>query len=149
MIIEFQLDHGIIRSHEDDGAGVYGPKTRAALREAHDQYKKLRDEELGRIEREKSLLLSEKTAWENTYRSTVEKITALKSPARGERGDHVRELQVTLRSTGYFKGKDTGIMGPSTIMAIKSLQKAHGITASGSLDARTREVLVEAVMEGK
>mgnify|MGYP000894275581 FL=1 len=40
-------------------------------------------------------------------------------------------------------------MGTTTILALKSLQRAHGLSASGSLDDRTREILVEMLVENK
>jgi peptidoglycan hydrolase-like protein with peptidoglycan-binding domain len=33
-LIRFQIEQGIIKSARDDGAGVYGPKTRAAIDKA-------------------------------------------------------------------------------------------------------------------
>lgn len=38
-------------------------------------------------------------------------------------------------------------MGNSTILALRSFQKANGLTMTGSLDPRTQDVLVERVME--
>ncbi len=38
-------------------------------------------------------------------------------------------------------------MGVATIAALKSLQRSHGLTATGTLDTRTKEVLVEVIME--
>lgn len=69
MIIEFQIDHGIISHKNDEGAGVYGPKTRATLADEYKKYITLRDAELAKIEAEKSLLLSEKNAWESSYKA--------------------------------------------------------------------------------
>ena len=50
MILEFQLEQKIIDSKDDDGAGNYGPKTRAALASLHADFQKKRDIELKAIE---------------------------------------------------------------------------------------------------
>lgn len=103
MVVAYQKDHKIILSDSDDGAGVYGPRTRASLAEIHTQYLSLRNAELQKIEAEKALLISEKNEWENTYKSANQKVSSLGSPKKGEQGVHIRELQKTLKSTGYFK----------------------------------------------
>lgn len=38
-------------------------------------------------------------------------------------------------------------MGLGTIAAVKSLQRSHGLTATGTLDSQTKEVLVQVIME--
>ncbi len=147
MIVSFQIDHNIITSEKDDGAWVYGPRTRASIATEHARYLDLRNAEFQKIEAEKALLISEKTEWENTYKFTSQKILSLQSPKKWEQWSHVRELQKTLKTSGYFRGKDTGIMGLGTIAAVKSLQRSHGLTATGTLDSQTKEVLIEVMME--
>lgn len=110
MITDYQIDHSIIKNSTEDGAGTYGPRTKASLSTVHAQYIILRNAELEKIEAEKALLISEKNEWEHTYNAANQKISSLGSPKKGEQGVHIRELQKTLKSTGYFKGKDTGIM---------------------------------------
>ncbi len=82
MVIAYQKDHKIIVSESDDGAGNYGPRTRSSLSEVHAQYITLRNAELEKIEAEKALLLSEKTAWENNYKLTSDKVASLQSPKK-------------------------------------------------------------------
>ncbi len=147
LIISFQIDHNIIASEKDDGAGTYGPRTQASLATEHTRYLELRNAEFQKIEAEKALLISEKTDWENAYKVTSQKILSFQSPVKGEQWIHVRELQKTLKTSGYFRWKDTGVMGVATIAALKSLQRSHGLTATGTLDTRTKEVLVEVIME--
>ena len=84
MIISFQKDHSVIQSEKDDGAGLYGPRTRAALLVSHDQYSTLRARELEKIEAGKALLLSEKNEWEKTYELAKEKVSSLGSPKKRE-----------------------------------------------------------------
>jgi hypothetical protein len=82
MIIEFQLDHGIIKNREDDGAGNYGPKTRAMLEGEHAKYITLRNAELEKIEAEKSALLSEKSNWEASYTVANQVVESIGTPKK-------------------------------------------------------------------
>lgn len=147
MIITFQKDHNIIKDASEAGAGVYGPKTRATLQSAHATYMTLRDAELRKIEAEKSLLISARNEWENNYQVASAKISALGSPKRGDTGNHISLLQKTLKDKGYYKGKATGVMNGTTIIALKSLQKSYGLKQTGIIDTSTKEALLE-VMTG-
>lgn len=79
MILEFQLDHKVISSASDDGAGNYGPKTKAALKAAHDTYSALRTEELDAIEKARKELLDERTAWETRYNKAQNSVQAFQT----------------------------------------------------------------------
>lgn len=79
MILEFQLDHKVIASALDDGAGNYGPKTKAALKKAHDTYNVLRTDELDVIEKARQELLDERTAWETRYNKAQNSVQAFQS----------------------------------------------------------------------
>jgi peptidoglycan hydrolase-like protein with peptidoglycan-binding domain len=147
MILSFQKDHGIIKAASDDGAWVYGPRTRSTLQSAHTQYIGLRDAELQKIEAEKALLISARDEWENNYQVATRKVSTIGSPKRGESGNHIASLQSTLKTKGFYKGKSTGIMSGTTILAIKSLQKSYGLKQTGIIDVFTKEALVE-IMTG-
>lgn len=82
MIITFQIDHGIIKNREDDGAGVFGPKTRAMLDKEHARYSELRDAELRKIEAEKAALLGERNAWENAYTLANQIVSKIGTPKK-------------------------------------------------------------------
>lgn len=147
MIIEFQKDHDIIKDENDDGAWVYGPKTRSALAKEHEKLIALKDAELRRIEAEKTLLISARDSWEKKYQTASIKVSSIGSPKRWEKGNHVVELQKTLKSKGYFKGKETGFMNGPTIIAIKTLQRSYGIHQTGIIDSPTQEVLLGMIAE--
>ena len=147
MIIEFQKDHGIIQSEKDDGAWVYGPKTKTTLAKEHSHFKELRDAEIEKIDSEKALLISARNEWENSYQVASQKVSAIGSPKRGETGKHIADLQSTLKSQGYLKGKATGVMSGQTIIAVKSLQKSYGIRQTGIIDTATRDILVNVMAE--
>ena len=147
MIIEFQLDHGVIASMRDPGAGSYGPLTSSALKSEHAKLNRLRDLEMKRIERERDRLITEHTEWEVLIARAETRVDTFGNPTRGEKGDHVRNLQETLRAIGYFKGKNTGTMTPATILALKNLQKRNGLTPTGTIDPNTRVALVETLIQ--
>lgn len=62
---------------------------------------------------------------------------------RGDSGDQVRELQVRLgRENVYFAAVD-GIYGPKTEQGVEKFQEAQGLSATGSVDQRAWDALVE------
>lgn len=147
MLIEFQKDHGIILSSADDGAWVYGPKTKVTLTKEYNTYIQLRDAEIEKIESEKALLISARNEWENNYQVASNKVSAIWSPKRGDTGRHITNLQITLKSKGYFKWKENGVMSGPTIVAVKNLQKSYGLRRTGIIDTDTREILLALMVE--
>lgn len=55
----------------------------------------------------------------------------------GSRGDEVRQIQTKLKTLGYFNGTVDGIYGAKTQTAVKSFQKACGLTADGISGPKT------------
>jgi len=53
----------------------------------------------------------------------------------------VREIQGALRSAGYNPGSVDGQLGPSTVSAVSSFQKAKGLSGDGVLTAQTVKAL--------
>jgi 3D (Asp-Asp-Asp) domain-containing protein len=147
MLIEFQKDHAIIASKDDESAWVYGPKTKSTLAMEYAKYILLRDTEINKIESEKSLLISARNEWESSYMIANMKASAIGSPKRGETGTHISTLQKTLKSKGYYKGKENGIMGVSTLLAVKSLQKSYGIGQTWYIDTATKDILIAMIAE--
>jgi|AGTN01.3.fsa_nt_gi Putative peptidoglycan-binding domain-containing protein len=49
----------------------------------------------------------------------------------GSSGEAVKALQLRLKKLGYFGGTGTGYYGSVTLAAVKSFQKARGLTADG------------------
>jgi peptidoglycan hydrolase-like protein with peptidoglycan-binding domain len=50
-------------------------------------------------------------------------------------------LQTSLSQTGYYKGEVDGVYGPTTVEAVKSLQRVHGLPVTGTVDKATEEAL--------
>jgi peptidoglycan hydrolase-like protein with peptidoglycan-binding domain len=147
MIMQYQLDHEIIKNREEDGAWTFGPKTRASLASQHGKFQSIQDVELKIIDENKKLLISEHSLWEARTRIIENRISAIGSPKRGDRGDHVVALQWILSKTGFFHGKTTGVMAGPTIIALKKFQKSHGLKPSGQFDTPTKNKFIEESVE--
>ncbi len=93
MIIEFQLDNGIITSRDDEAAGTYGPKTRATLATLHTAYVIRRQTELDTIERAKASLLADHDSYKTEYSNAQSQVTAFGQPRIRQTGDGIRSLQ--------------------------------------------------------
>jgi hypothetical protein len=93
MIIEFQLDQGIIVSRDDDAAGTYGPKTKTALATLHGAYMTRRQIELDIIESAKKKLLADHDSWQSEYTQAQSAVAAFGQPRIRQSGDGIRSLQ--------------------------------------------------------
>src|SRR6185436_18729214 len=47
----------------------------------------------------------------------------------------------SLRDAGYFEGDVDGIYGPATVAAVETLQEAHGLPSTGTVDRATAAAL--------
>lgn len=61
--------------------------------------------------------------------------------ARGAVGSKVTQVQLRLRTLGYFKGSANGHFGPITEKAVIAYQKAKGIKTTGQVASRTLAAL--------
>jgi murein L,D-transpeptidase YcbB/YkuD len=62
--------------------------------------------------------------------------------------DYTTALQESLTNAGYYHGEIDGVYGPTTVDAVKALQKAHGLPVTGTVDKAT-EAAVEADLTAK
>ena len=53
----------------------------------------------------------------------------------------ISEIQSALAAQGTYKGQPNGKWDPATVQAMKEYQSAHGLTATGKLDALTLQKL--------
>lgn len=143
MILGFQLDQKIINSKDDDGAGNYGPKTRAMLAKLHADYQMKRDIELKSIEGARTLLLTDHDAWEKKYKQAETTVTEFGQPKIKEKSDRVRLLQEWLSKEKYYMGHADGQMTPRTLVAIRKYQKSKQIKTTGKLDDTTRSAMID------
>ena len=55
--------------------------------------------------------------------------------------DYTTTLQSSLRDAGYYDGEVDGVYGPATVAAVESLQEAHGLPSTGTVDKATADAL--------
>ena len=56
-----------------------------------------------------------------------------------------REIQIALKSTGFYQGSIDGKLGPQTKEAIVAFQKSKGLTADGKVGTKTAAALAKAL----
>ncbi|EGO64010.1 3D domain-containing protein [Acetonema longum] len=64
--------------------------------------------------------------------------------AAGDRGQAVQQLQQLLADTGFYPGWVDGVFGPATGEAVKKVQKAFNLPATGQADLKVLGKLKEA-----
>ncbi len=117
-IFRFQKANGIVREKTDDGAGTYGPKTRAML-------KALLSGELNKTD---NTTVVNNTATTNTTQTTGNTDTTTipttnlePSQTTSDIGD-VRDLQAKLKDLGYFKFEVDGIYNKRLVDSLYAFQ---------------------------
>ena len=59
--------------------------------------------------------------------------------------DYTEALQQSLLDAGYYEGEVDGVYGPATVDAVESLQEAHELPVTGTVDKATAAALEEDV----
>jgi peptidoglycan hydrolase-like protein with peptidoglycan-binding domain len=59
--------------------------------------------------------------------------------------DYTEALQQSLLDAGYYEGEVDGVYGPATVDAVESLQKAHELPVTGTVDKETAAALEDDV----
>lgn len=54
-----------------------------------------------------------------------------------------REIQVALKTSGYYAGSVDGKMGPQTLEAIRAFQRSNGLTPDGKVGSKTATALAK------
>lgn len=139
MITEFQLEQKVIASKDEEGAGVYGPRTRAMLALLTEK----RNAELAAAEQARNLLLTDHDAWEKQYKQAETTVTSFGQPQLKEKWDGIKLLQSFLQSGKHYVGNPDGQMTPRTLVAIRKYQKSKNIKATGKLDENTRIAMID------
>jgi peptidoglycan hydrolase-like protein with peptidoglycan-binding domain len=79
--------------------------------------------------------------------SSLHRTRSSKKSSRRERGqkvptpDRISEIQQALAKDGSFSGTPNGKWDDSTVEATRKFQEAHGLNATGKLDAKTLQKL--------
>lgn len=143
MIIEFQLDQGIITSRDDEAAGTYGPKTRVTLATLHTAYVIRRQTELDTIERAKASLLADHDSYKTEYSNAQSQVTAFGQPRIRQTGDGIRSLQGFLTKWKYYSSTLDGQMTPRTLLALRKYQAAKKLRTTGLIDDATQAAMID------
>ncbi|USN58938.1 MAG: hypothetical protein H6767_02375 [Candidatus Peribacteria bacterium] len=101
-VLNYQLKYEVIDSDGDAGAGYYGPKTRASLKEKLLEYYEMKH-------RQEELEARYKVLEEAANAEAKEKLQELGSVSYGQTSPSVRELQLLLKDFGFFDYDDTAI----------------------------------------
>ena len=117
-IFRFQKANGIVKEKTDDGAGTYGPKTRAMLKALVS----------GELNKTTNTTAVNTTVTTPTTDNSVPTPTTNLTPEQNttELGD-VRELQTQLKDLGYFKYDIDGIYNKRLVDALYAFQLAKKI----------------------
>lgn len=113
-IFRFQKANGIVKEKTDDGAGTYGPKTRAML-------KALLSGELNKTNNSTVINDTATTNNSTTPDTTTPTTNLTPSQTTSEIGD-VRDLQTKLKDLGYFKYDVDGIYNKRLVDALYAFQ---------------------------
>lgn len=144
-IYDFQMENQIITSKKTVGAGFYGTKTRSKLKEIYALYTANEKKRVA----EEARLAQVKADEEKRVIAQKQEVTLFVqnfgSPKADEIGAHIRSLQQSLKSLGYFEGKDTAIFGKNTRAALVAYQTDRKIDSSelGKLGKTTKEALAK------
>lgn len=147
MIFRFQVDQWILTSLTDDGAGNFGPKTKAAFFIAYRTFSELRTEDLNAIEKARQELLDERTAWAVRYNKASNSVAALSEIQMWQKSPNILALQSFLSKEGYFTAKTDGKMKFTTVIALRKYQRANGIKQTGRVDSTTQKILLKDIIE--
>ena len=143
MITEFQIAQKIVDSKDDEAAGTYGPKTRAALAALHTEYTTKRNTELTAIEGARKLLLNDHDAWEKQYKQAETTVTQFGQPRMKESNNGIKLLQSFLVWSKHYIGNPDGKMTPRTLVAIRKYQKSKNLKPTGTLDEITKSAMID------
>lgn len=140
VILQFQLDYGVINSRTDAGAGNYGPKTTAKLSEVYNNFLKNGSVQTSKVESsdEKNLPSTQENLNANNS-SDAEKLSEnMSTNFFGVTDEKVQNLQNFLRQSGYSTDNNSGKMDLSTLHALRKYQSAKNIGQTGRVDLRTQ-----------
>lgn len=143
MITDFQIEQKIIQSKDDEAAGTYGPRTRAALASLHTDYTAKHATELAQIEWARKLLLTDHDAWQKQYKQAESTVWSFGQPKMKDAWDGIKSLQAFLLGKKYYTGNPDGQMTPRTLVAIRKYQKSKNIKPTGQLNDITKSAMID------
>ena len=139
----FQVEYGIVKSKNSQGAGNFGPKTREKMKEMwiakRDSYFPSSNKTQLIVVEEKVEIVAQAGVSLDFFKPiNIGKKIEPKSKFqfsdtvlfRGKRSEEVRRLQKELKKMGFLKGKTTGFYGDKTAEAVLAFQYKHKIVSS-------------------
>ncbi len=112
-IFRFQQANGIVKERTDDGAGTYGPKTRAMLKALLS----------GELNKTSNVAVVNTTATpENNTNTTTDSNSNTTTTSPDSAEVSVRDLQTKLKDLGYFKYDVDGIFNKRLVDALYAFQ---------------------------
>ena len=129
VILQFQLDYGVINSRTDAGVGNYGPKTTAKLSEVYNNFLKNGSVQAPKVESVvENVLPSARDNSEIKNSLEAEKLSEnMSTNFFGVTDEKVQNLQNFLRQSGYSTDNNSGKMDLSTLHALRKYQSAKNI----------------------
>lgn len=151
MVVQFQLDHQVIPTATSPWAGIYGPKTTAALAKAHKKYTALKDHELKAIKKARTKLssLDNGVNWQKKHTLAKATVVSFGDPDIGQRGQNIRNLQVFLSENKMLRKAPNGRMDFHTRTAIRRYQRAYAIRPTGRIDSATQIRMIDDIIAKK
>lgn len=86
-----------------------------------------------------------RSAAASAVKNTSSSSASSQSSSSGATAAQIKILQQNLKTLGYYSGSITGNLGSKTQAAIKSFQKAKGLSVTGKPDSATRSAAAKAV----
>ncbi len=114
-IFNFQKANGIVQNRSDDGAGTYGPKTRAMLKALLS----------GQLNKDTNTNTVNSTATDGANTTSTDTSTTTTPPTNNttsNASEDTRALQTKLQELGYFKFEPDGIYNKRLVDAIYAFQ---------------------------
>lgn len=129
-IFDFQVAYDIVQSDSDIGAGYFGPKTRAKMRDVYENYS-VTEKKIQKLKSQIQELKTQRVEFimqkQEEFKREIELYGFLKQWSVSE---NVRNLQKYLKQFGFMDHVDTGYFGPATAKALAQYQVDLGVIDS-------------------
>lgn len=144
IILQFQLDHNIISSPHEAGAGNYGPKTTAKLNELYNNRNNIINNSNKAVE---EIVVYTDSVTKMTEAEARTLAQNMKLPSLGHNAIGVTNLQKFLQNQGLYNDEIHGTMTLGTLGALKKYQHSKNIIQTGRTDIKTQQYIIADLMK--